>query len=155
MYTQHALFDAESEAAAALRDIESAGFAEGEYRIVMHKGDIAVDDMPHSESHARGGLLSGLVIGLVGGAILGALLAGPLHLLPVGIGVGALVCAVAGMVVAGLGASLYGSGMANPTVDRLRQQLRPGRVLLTAESASLSTREAIEQIIRRHGAAPA
>jgi hypothetical protein len=154
-YTQHALFREPTEAEAAVDEIHSAGLPEGEYRLVVHKGGLDEDDLVHSESDARGGFISGVLIGFFGGALLGALLAGPFALLPVGILTGALVCAVVGVVIGGLGASLYGAGLTNPTVKRLAKRMHEGRVLVTAETNSLDAREAIEQIIRRHGAVPA
>lgn len=150
-YVIYALFQVPGAADRALREITGSVRPQSDYQVFIHKNGIS-DEQRYSESDGGRGVTIGLGVGALAGALFGALLCGPYGFLRMplisAIGFGMLV----GLALGAFGAGIYGSGLLHRNLARLVRMIRPGQILITAETETLESREAISQILTRHGA---
>jgi hypothetical protein len=147
-----ALFKAPAQADAALFDIEAAGISQKECRVVIHKGQINLQDLHLSESNARKGFLFGVAAGVVAGGLMGWLISGPLHFVEIGLPGGIAFGISMGLILAILGATLYGAGLPDREIWGFANKVKQGWILITAEVEGVVTQGVIKHIFSKRGA---
>lgn len=157
------LFDSYNDAAAAVADLEAAGFIRDDISLIANRGNTtddnstATDTMDETATGAGTGATVGTVLG--GGA---GLLAGLGALAIPGVGplvaAGWLIAALAGAGVGaasgGLLGSLVGSGVSEDEAHVYSEGLRRGGSLLTVRAEDSRSAE-VENIMARHNPADA
>lgn len=150
-YVIYALFQVPGAADQALQEISRSVLPKRDYQVFIHKNGIS-DEQRSSDSDGGKGVTIGLGVGAMAGALFGALLCGPYGFLRMplmsAIGFGMLV----GLAIGAFASGIYGSGLLHRNLARLVRMIRPGQILITAEMETLESRDAISQILKKHGA---
>lgn len=148
----HVLFQTPGAAEAALREVKSLSLTDEELHLAVHKKQRVDGDLLASEGDDRKGLLIGLIGGALAGALVGWAMVKPLGLLSLPLGSAVILFTFLGMAVGALGGGLSGAGLVNRNLQKLATAFRPGQTMVTAETDSLRTQDAVKEIFTRHGA---
>lgn len=151
------LFTDRARAEQAIRDLQDAGFADGQIGVAMRDADDQRNLMDHTGSTAAAGAAEGAAKGAMGGGVVGGLIGLLGSLLIPGVGpvvVGGVLAST--LTGAGIGAAtggiigaLVGMGVPEADAKHFDEGLRSGRTLVTVE-AGARTGEALA-ILEGHG----
>jgi hypothetical protein len=148
----YGLFDDHARANAAVEEMLAHGVPKDVISVVMHEGELHVEDVPTPGTQARrfawaGGLAAGGVAAVLGGLVAargGMVGAGPLAV--------AALSGAYGSLLGGLVAAISGSSDARPQIQRLAAEVEKGKVLVTIDVAKRRTAIDCEAFLERHGA---
>lgn len=146
----YGLFPDRETADAAIAELERHGLPEDVVKLSEYDGEIADEDIPGAASRSRPNAVISGVLAAVLGAILGVfVLGGRLGINP--FSAGAILALGAGLLGALLG-TITGSTIPRPELEALGGEVADGKVLVTIDSKSEVTNEALIAELEELGA---
>ncbi len=149
-HTFYAVFDNVRDAAAAIRDLETAGTPRKHCNAILHEGSRSADEL-HAGETARSAAAKSSIGGGIIGALLGGVIAGPIGLIGAGAAVPALFGALVGSLYGGAMRGIAGASGPDPRLEALLDELKTGKVLVTVEAPGMTAEEQAETVMLRHG----
>jgi len=144
-----ALFDSREDAQAAVDEVgERFPDCSNRTSIIMHQDHLDDDEVQPSETDSRAGMAFGTAAGAAGGALLTGIITGGLGLPLAIIGIGAL----QGSILGGVAGAISGTTEPDHRMQKLAEQLKEGKVLVSANVRGLECGRQIEEIFEDYDA---
>jgi uncharacterized membrane protein len=153
-YAVFALFADHARADAALEAIRHEDLVQmDDIAVFVHEQGFDPAFMAsQGESDGGPGVRRGALLGLILGAAAGSIIGGPAGLIAAGPLAGAVLGGGAGSFLGAISGGLTGAGNPDPRLERLTDELKKGRVLVTLQVHHADTARHIEEIAVAHGA---
>lgn len=140
------------QARAAMAAARGAGVAD-ECLTLIARSDIELDAIPNRDKEATGDFMHGAMKGVAAGGATGLLLGlAAMVLAPIGVTLaGAGIAALAGAAAGGMASSIFGSALPDQVRQKFDDEISAGRILMIVD-ASADTHQAVDPQIQATGA---